>query len=251
MKEVKWDRTAQAVRAKKYQKLGVFIIKEQVDAEPDAELVTKTLIEGIKQEGLDSLPWSKEACQFIRRLQFLRYHQGDSWPDGSTENLLATLGAWLGPYLSGMTAIGDLQRLNLRQILADQLNWQQKRELDQLAPSYWTAPSGQKIMIDYEKPESPSVAVKLQAVFGLAATPCILAGKVPLTLALLSPAQRPVQVTQDLANFWRNTYFEVKKELMGRYPKHYWPEDPETAVPTGRVRPGADGKTKENGGKKH
>lgn len=125
----------------------------------------------------------------------------------------------------------------MKEILEAMISWEQRRELDMHVPTHLAVPSGSRITIDYNNPESPVLAVKLQEMFGLKETPCIAGGKVPLTLHLLSPAQRPVQVTQDLASFWKSTYFEVKKDLKGRYPKHYWPDDPLCAEPTNRTRP--------------
>jgi ATP-dependent helicase HrpB len=136
-----------------------------------------------------------------------------------------------------MKGRSDLQRLNLREILESILTWEQRRELDKYAPTHWSVPSGTRVPIDYSDYDAPSIAVRLQELFGLPETPRIAGGRVPLTLHLLSPAQRPVQVTRDLASFWSNAYFEVRKDLKGRYPKHYWPDNPLEAEATRRVRP--------------
>jgi ATP-dependent helicase HrpB len=160
-----------------------------------------------------------------------------AWPDLSDEKLIATLAEWLAPYLYGLYSRADLQRLNLVDILGSILTWEQRQGLDAYAPTHIVVPSGQRIPVDYSDPASPVLAVRLQEMFGLQETPSIAQGRVPLTLHLLSPAHRPVQVTRDLASFWRSTYFEVRKDLLGRYPKHYWPEDPLGATATNRVRP--------------
>jgi ATP-dependent helicase HrpB len=136
-----------------------------------------------------------------------------------------------------MRGKSDLQRLNLKDLLESMLTWEQRRELEDNAPTHWMVPSGSRIPIDYSDIDAPAVAVRLQELFGLPETPRIAGGRVPLTLYLLSPAQRPVQVTRDLANFWSNTYFEVRKDLKGRYPKHYWPDNPLEAQATRRDKP--------------
>jgi ATP-dependent helicase HrpB len=156
------------------------------------------------------------------------------WPD---DPLAATLHDWLGPHLTGIRGRGDLQRISLESVLLGMLTWEWRARLDELAPTHMTVPSGSRIPIDYSNPEAPVVAVRLQEMFGLTETPRIMRGAVPLTVHLLSPAGRPVQVTRDLASFWRTTYFDVRKDLKGRYPKHHWPDDPLTAPPTSRAKP--------------
>jgi ATP-dependent helicase HrpB len=233
---VAWNREAQAVQARKRVRLGAVTLREAPLADPDPQRMLAALIDGIAREGLRLLPWSKAACQLRQRLAFM--HRLDpSWPDVSDEALVATLAEWLAPHLYGMRSRDDLQRLDLAEIFASMLPWERRRELDECAPAYITVPSGSRIAIDYSDPAAPVLAVRLQELFGLESTPRIARGKVPLTLHLLSPAHRPVQVTQDLASFWREAYFEVKKDLKGRYPKHDWPDDPIRATPTNRVRP--------------
>ncbi|SUA96332.1 HrpA-like helicase [Paenibacillus thiaminolyticus] len=187
-------------------------------------------------KGWPLLPWTKQARQWQTRLQFMHRHQPD-WPDAGEEALLATLEEWLGPHVYGMRSRADLQSLNLAAALEALLPWEKRQQIDREAPTHMTVPSGSRIAIDYTDPDRPVLAVRLQEVFGWQETPRIANGAVPLTLHLLSPAQRPVQVTQDLASFWQNTYFEVKKDLKGRYPKHYWPDDPHEAIATRRTRP--------------
>jgi ATP-dependent helicase HrpB len=159
------------------------------------------------------------------------------WPDVSDDTLAATAEEWLAPYLSGVRKRSDLQALSLYNILESLLTWPQQQELNAEAPTHLLVPSGSKIQIHYDGPQAPYAAVRLQEVFGMMETPRIGFGRVPITLHLLSPASRPVQVTSDLRSFWEHTYFEVKKDLKGRYPKHYWPDDPLQATATRKVRP--------------
>ncbi len=155
----------------------------------------------------------------------------------SDEALLGSLDEWLTPWLTGITRRDHLQRLDLGAILRSRLDWKKQQSLDEGAPSHIRVPSGSRKRLKYQPGEPPVLAVRLQEMFGLVATPTVCWGQVPVMLHLLSPAQRPIQVTQDLRGFWERTYAEVKKELKGRYPKHYWPDDPWSAKPTARVRP--------------
>jgi ATP-dependent helicase HrpB len=159
-----------------------------------------------------------------------------TWPDLSDERLFNTLEDWLGPYLHGITTLERVQRMDLTQPLHALLAWNQQRDLDRLAPSHLTVPSGSAIRLDYETPDLPVLAVRLQEMFGCRETPRIANNTVPVLLHLLSPAKRPVQVTRDLASFWVNGYPAVRKELRGRYPKHHWPDDPLTALPTAKTK---------------
>jgi len=200
--------------------------------------VMSALLGGIRELGLDALPWTKEARALRQRLTFAREvdtQPSRPWPDVSDNALLATLDDWLAPWLTHMSRRDHLARLDMTGIIAALLDWNQRQRLDEIAPMHLQVPSGSRIPIDYSA--APTVAVRLQEVFGLSTTPAVGGGRVPLTLQLLSPAQRPVQVTKDLASFWARGYAEVKKELKGRYPKHYWPDDPTTAVATARARP--------------
>ena len=233
---IAWDENVKAVRARVQERLGALLLKDSPCFEPSPQAVTAALLDGVAREGLAILPWTKAARQLRERLAFAHYWE-PGWPDVSDTALLTTLDSWLGPYVAGMTSQADLGQLKLAAILENLLTWEQRRWLEEYAPTHLLVPSQQRILIDYSQPACPVLAVRLQEMFGLQETPCIARGKVRLTLKLLSPAQRPVQVTQDLASFWRTTYFEVKKDLMGRYPKHYWPDNPLAAIPTNRVRP--------------
>jgi ATP-dependent helicase HrpB len=234
---VGWDRSVQAVRARRRERLGALVLRDAPLANPDPGETVSALLQGIVGEGLAILPWSRAARQLQERLGFMHRHDPGVWPDASDEALLAALSDWLAPHLAGYRSRDDLQRLPLAEVLSELVPWQQRRELDDLAPTHVTVPSGSRIPIDYSDAAAPVLAVRLQEVFGLTDTPRVARGRVPLTLHLLSPAQRPVQVTRDLASFWRDAYFEVRKDLRGRYPKHYWPDDPISAAPTNRTRP--------------
>ena len=233
---IAWDADAQIVRARQRERLGALILKDGPLSNPAPHALAAAMAEGIREAGLDLLPWTKNARRLQQRLVFLHRHDTD-WPDVSDETLLATLDDWLVPHLYGIKRAEDLQRLNLTELLKERLSWTQRERLDELAPSHLTVPSGSRRPIDYSNPEAPVLAVRLQEMFGATETPHIAGERVPLTLHLLSPAQRPVQITQDLASFWDDAYFEVKKDMKGRYPKHYWPDDPLSATPTNRVRP--------------
>ena len=233
-----WDAREQAVVAQDERWLGAIRLGERRLENPDGERVMSALLAGIRELGLDVLPWTKEARALRQRLAFARdvdTHAPRPWPDVSDDALLATLEDWLAPWLTNMSRRDHLARLDTTAIIAALLDWNQRQRLDELAPTHLQVPSGSRIPIDYSA--APTVAVRLQEVFGLSTTPAVGGGRVPLTLQLLSPAHRPVQVTKDLASFWARGYMEVKKELKGRYPKHYWPDDPTTAVATARVRP--------------
>ena len=233
---VEWDADAKLVRAHRRQRLGALILKESSIPDPDPDAVVAALLDGIAQEGPGVLPWTKDARRLRERMEFLHRLDPAAWPDASDEALVATLPEWLGPYVTGIRRLDELQRLDLEGILAGRLTWEQRQAIDRLAPTHLEVPSGSRISIDYGNPEAPVLAVRLQEVFGMTETPRIADGQVPLLMHLLSPAHRPVQVTQDLESFWRNTYFDVRKDLRGRYPKHYWPENPLEAEPTSRAK---------------
>jgi ATP-dependent helicase HrpB len=231
-----WDRAAQTVQARKHARLGALMLKDVPLANPDLEKMTAALLHGIRTEGLDILPWTKAARQLMQRIAFMN-RLDPQWAEISEETLMAALEDWLAPHIYGMKSRDDLQRLKLAEILEMMLSWDQRRMLDECAPTHIFVPSGSRLPVDYSDPASPVLAVRLQEMFGLVNTPLIGCGKIPLTLHLLSPAHRPVQVTRDLASFWKTAYFEIKKDLKGRYPKHYWPDDPLAAPPTNRTRP--------------
>lgn len=233
---VEWRSAEQAVRARIRRRYMALVLEEQPLKQPDPEQVARALAAGIREQGLAVLPWTKPLRQLQQRLIFM-HAQDASWPAADDAALAASLEEWLLPYLNGLRSLQDLRRLQLRDALDSLLLWEQKRQLEQLAPTHVTVPSGSRIAVDYSDPAAPHLAVRLQELFGLLDTPRIGKQSLPLTLHLLSPAGRPVQVTRDLKHFWSATYFEVKKDLKGRYPKHYWPDDPLAATATHRVRP--------------
>jgi len=181
------------------------------------------------------LPWSDTARALQARMQFMYDQLDPDWPDVSDAGLLASLDSWLQPYLTNMSRLSHLERLDLSAILLAQLSWEQQRRLDQLVPTHISVPSGSRIRVDYTH-FPPVLAVRLQEMFGLADTPRIAQGKIAVLLHLLSPAQRPVQITQDLAGFWQTSYHDVKKDLKGRYPKHHWPDNPLEAQATSKIK---------------
>ena len=236
----RWQQQEQRVLAVHQDCLGSLILDQQNIANPSQELLSLAIISGIKQAGPGSLPWDKETEQLKQRVQFLsRFNEqlDEPLPDFSDSGLLESMETWLTPFLDGITRLDQLKRLSLKEILLSRLSWNQQQQLESGAPERWTVPSGSRIRINYQKIEEPSISARLQEMFGLLETPRIGFNRQPLTIELLSPAQRPVQITRDLNSFWKNTYHDVKKDLKGRYPKHYWPDDPMTAEPTRRVRP--------------
>ena len=236
---VTWDNRGLEVTARQQRRLGDLILQEQPINYPDSDQVTAALIQGLRQQGIDCLPWTKELRNWQARVLWMRWIEGEEsgWPDVSDQHLLDTFEEWLGPYLTGVTSLTQVRKIGLKHILHALLPWNQQKELDHQAPTHITVPTGSKIPLQYHPNESPILAVRLQEMFGLSDTPKIAGGKVSVTIHLLSPARRPVQVTQDLASFWANSYQEVKKELRGRYPKHHWPDDPLQAKPTKRTKP--------------
>lgn len=219
------------VRGLLREQLGALVLAESQMRAVDAVLVADALVDAVRTNGLAVLPWTDTAQSLRERVAFLRTVD-DSWPDVSDATLLASLDVWLRPMLAG---IQTLDAVDVKHALETLIPWEQQRTLDDLAPTHLEVPTGSMIRIDYADARAPSIAVRLQEVFGMTQTP-LLAGRVPLTIELLSPARRPVQVTRDLASFWRIGYFDVKKELKGRYPKHYWPDDPLVAEPTRGVK---------------
>lgn len=239
--ELDWDEREGVLRAERQRRVGELVLERQALPGLDEAARGRALVALVRRKGLELLPWTPELRQWQARVALLRRldlaERGESdWPDLSDAALLATLEDWLAPYLGRVSRLSHFAALDLPGILAGLLPWPLPQRLDELAPSAIAVPSGSRIRLDYAE-EPPVLAVRLQELFGLAATPRIAGGRLAVKLHLLSPARRPVQVTQDLASFWANTYAEVKKDLKGRYPKHYWPDDPLIAEPTARARP--------------
>ena len=237
--DIRWDARTRAVSALRARRLGALTIESRTLGQPDPQRVRAAMLEGIRELGIAALPWDRETRDWQARVGFVRNLPAEretGWPDVSDATLMAALEAWLAPFLDRVTRADHLARLDLRAALESLLEWKQRQRLEALAPTHLAVPSGSRIRVDYADSEAaggaaPSLAVRLQEVFGWHDTPRIGGGTVAVLIKLLSPAQRPVQVTRDLASFWRTGYAEVRKELKGRYPKHYWPEDPSSAEP--------------------
>lgn len=224
--DVFWDKIANRVSSKRLSTLGALTLDESSVKEPDQEIVVDVLISLIKEEGISIIPWSAGSLNLQKRMLFLNQLDPDNWPDVSDDNLIESINDWLRPYLYGKRSLDDLRKLDMHSILLNLLPFHQQQELEILAPTHVEVPSGSKIAIDYTNIASPVLSVRLQEVFGMLETPKIAQGKVSLLMHLLSPAGRPVQITQDLNSFWKNGYFEVRKDLRARYSKHAWPDDP-------------------------
>lgn len=233
---VDWDTTHQRVRAERRLVLGALNLRCETLGNPDPQRARAVFLKGVRDYGLDCLPWNRKLRGWQARVNFLHRILNGRWPDLSDAHLTATLEQWLGPHVAGYVRLGDLKKLDLGRILSDWLDWRQKKALDRLAPTHLSVPSGRRIPVDYNA-DPPILAVRLQEMFGQEDTPVVAEGRQPLVVHLLSPADRPVQITQDLAGFWQNGYNAVRKDLRGRYPKHYWPEDPLSARATHRVKP--------------
>jgi len=231
-----WDKKTSRFVAEEQHKIGALILHKKSLNNIPVEARTNALIQHIRKQGLQLLPWTKEIHQWRARVLLVRSIESDNnWPDLSDEALLATAEDWLAPYLHKVNLLQDFKKLNLQDILNALLPYEKHQQLKQLAPLRFKVPSGSSIAIDYRQ-TPPVLAVKLQEMFGCEQTPAVVNGKIPLLVHLLSPAGRPLQITQDLAGFWRSSYHDVKKELKGRYPKHPWPDDPLVAVATGKTK---------------
>jgi ATP-dependent helicase HrpB len=237
IEEVFFDRSAMALRVRRKRTLHAIALSEAPMAlSPSAE-TARVFADGLIAAGLDKLPWSKSSKQWRDRVMFLRKAEGESWPDLSDAALAAQAEAWLVPALYDKAALKDFSAGDLSDALTTLLPWELRARLEREAPTHFEAPTGTMLAIDYEAEQGPTVTVRLQELFGLNTHPSIAKGAVPLVLELLSPAQRQVQVTRDLPGFWRGSYAAVRSDLRGRYPRHPWPEDPATAMPTRRVKP--------------
>lgn len=224
-----WEESSQSVLARRQRKLGALVLEDKPLPEADPAAVAALLLAKLREAGLAVLPWTEPLQQWRARVQLLHGLEPDVWPDVSEAALLASLADWAAPYLDGVSRFAQLANFPLREALTGLLDWPLQQRLDEELPLRLTVPSGSSVSIDYTAAHGPVLAVKLQEMFGLQQSPLLARGRVPLTIHLLSPAQRPVAVTQDLASFWRNAYADVRKDLRGRYPKHPWPEDPLTA----------------------
>jgi len=226
LEEAVWDDARGTVVARRVRKLGQLVLEETALPAPSPEQVQQGLLAAVRKKGLKSLPWTPVAEQWLARTRLLARCFPEDWPDLSENWLTDNLETWLGPFLAGMNRWRDLEKINLNQALVSLLDYTQQKMLDELAPARLIIPAGQPVTLDYKAENGPILAAKLQALFGWTRTPTVAGGAVPVVIHLLSPAQRPLAVTADLASFWRNAYPEVRKDMRGRYPKHPWPEDP-------------------------
>jgi ATP-dependent helicase HrpB len=239
--EISFDRSAMALRARRRKTLHAITLSEAPLALKASAETARVLADGLISAGPDQLPWSKPSKQWRDRVTFLRAAEADAsqnpWPDLSDDALAAQRESWLVPLLYDKSSLKELSAGDLSDALMTLLPWELRARLEREAPTHFEAPTGTQLAIDYEAEQGPTIAVRLQELFGLNTHPSIAKGAIPLVLELLSPAHRPVQVTRDLPGFWRGSYAAVRSDLRGRYPRHPWPEDPASAVPTRRVKP--------------
>lgn len=234
---VEWDEEKGTLRAWKRQQIGRLTLRAQPLAKPADEELQQALLDWVHAQGLAVLNWEGAAEQLRVRLQCAQAWLPEAeWPAMDEEPLLAALEQWLLPSLNGVRDLRGLKQVNIAEALSRLLDWQQKQRLDNALPTHYTVPTGSRLPIRYEAGKPPALAVRLQEVFGEQRSPMLAEGRIPVVLELLSPAHRPLQITGDLAAFWQGAYREVQKEMKGRYPKHVWPDDPATAVPTRRTK---------------
>ncbi|HIH4059066.1 ATP-dependent helicase HrpB [Citrobacter freundii] len=234
---IEWDEAQGTLKALRRSRIGQLTVKVQPLAKPSEEELHQAMLNGIRDKGLSVLNWTPEAEQFRLRLQCAANWLPEyDWPAVDEDSLLNTLELWLLPHMSGVHSLRALKALNVGQALRGLLDWSMLQRLDSELPAHYTVPTGSRIAIRYHEDNPPVLAVRMQEMFGEANTPTIAQGRVPLVLELLSPAQRPLQVTSDLSAFWQGSYREVQKEMKGRYPKHVWPDDPANTAPTRRTK---------------
>ncbi|MBZ7454472.1 ATP-dependent helicase HrpB [Klebsiella michiganensis] len=234
---VEWDEALGTLKAWRRTCIGRLVIKTQPLAKPSEEELHQAMLNGIREKGLSVLTWTPEAEQLRLRLHCAaRWLPEEAWPAVDEASLLASLEHWLLPQMAGVHSLRALKALDVRQALQNWLPWPLRQKLDSELPTHYTVPTGSRIAIRYHDENPPALAVRMQEMFGEATTPTIAQGRVPLVLELLSPAQRPLQITRDLGAFWQGSYREVQKEMKGRYPKHVWPDDPANTAPTRRTK---------------
>jgi ATP-dependent helicase HrpB len=247
--EVEWDDGRQAVVARRVRRLGALVLEQQLLRDVPEAKKSEILLATLRKRGLAALPWTDDSRQWLARARLVGALCADTaaaarwgapaqqWPDFSDQALQDQMQEWLGPFVSQLRSMAQLNSLNLTSMLQSRLTWEQNQLLGRLAPDKIEVPSGSRVRIDYCAGDVPVLAVRLQELFGARETPAVGEGKVPLLIHMLSPAGRPVQITRDLPGFWRGSYQEVRKDMKGRYPKHNWPEDPAAAAPHRGVRP--------------
>jgi ATP-dependent helicase HrpB len=235
--EVTFDPASASLRARRTRRLGAVLLADGPLRVAPNEDTARLLAEGIAKLGIGRLPWTNALTQWRDRVMFLRAAEGDEWPDLSDGALAAGAAEWLAPALTETTALSQIGSDRLGDALQALVPWALKRRLDAEAPTHFEAPTGTRVAVDYAAEAGPTIAIRVQELFGLAQHPALAGGRVPLVIELLSPAHRPVQVTRDLPGFWKGSYAAVRTEMRGRYPRHPWPEDPASALPTRRVKP--------------
>jgi len=232
-----FDRAAGALRTRRTQRLGAITLSEQTRPTPASPESAAELARGVAALGLERLPWTKAQSQLRDRVLFLRRTKAEDWPDLSVEALAREPEVWLAPFIEGRTSLASITPDDLDAALDALLPWDLKRRLDAEAPTHFEAPTGSRVAVDYEAEGGPVLAIRVQELFGLSAHPSLAQGRAPLTLHLLSPAHRPIQITRDLPGFWKGSWAAVKADMKGRYPRHPWPDDPAAAAPTTRAKP--------------
>lgn len=235
--EVQFDAAASAVRARRVRRLDAIVLSSEQRAVTPRDGTAAALADGIASIGIAKLPWSKAQSQMRQRAAFLRTAGANDFPDLSDEALTSSVRAWLQPFLAGKTRLAEISADDLGQALDTLLPWSLKQRLDTEAPTHFTAPTGNSFALDYEGAGAPALHIRVQELFGLKAHPAIANGKLPLTLYLLSPAHRPIQITRDLPGFWAGSWTAVRADMRGQYPRHVWPDDPASALPTARAKP--------------
>ncbi|MBL8587637.1 MAG: ATP-dependent helicase HrpB, partial [Methylobacteriaceae bacterium] len=235
--ELVFDPRAAALRARRVTRLGAIVLAEQTLPAAASDEAPRILAEGLAALGIGRLPWTKALTQWRDRVAFLRRAEGAEWPDLSDAALAAGATDWLAPHLAGKGGLADIGADDLEAALKALLPWDLQLRLEIEAPTHFEAPTGSRVAVDYEAEGGPAIAIRVQELYGLAAHPALARGKIPLTLNLLSPAHRPIQITRDLPGFWTGSWAAVKTEMKGRYPRHLWPDDPAAAAPTTRAKP--------------
>ncbi|MEN9709449.1 MAG: ATP-dependent helicase HrpB [Pseudomonadota bacterium] len=235
--EVTFDKQSMSLRRRRARKLGAIALAEQILPVEANVQTASALAQGAASIGIDKLPWTKSQKQWRDRVMFLRRAEGEEWPDLSDAALAQNAQDWLAPFIEGRTSLNAITPSDLDTALAALLPWDMTRRLDAEAPTHFAAPTGSHVAVDYEAEGGPVLAIRVQELFGLSTHPSLAGGRVPLTLHLLSPAHRPIQITKDLPGFWKGSWAAVKTDMKGRYPRHPWPDDPAAAAPTTRAKP--------------
>lgn len=234
---VTFDNASASLRARGTRRLGSIVLAERIKQVTPGAGTARIFAQGLIAQGIGKLDWSKAALQLRTRVQFLRKAEGDEWPDMSDEGLAASAADWLEPLLADKTSRSQISSGELFDAVGNLVPWNMRRRLDDEAPTHFTAPTGTNAAIDYEAEQGPTISIRLQELFGLSQHPSIAGGRIPLVIELLSPGHKPVQITRDLPGFWRGSYADVRTDMRGRYPRHPWPDNPASALPTRRAKP--------------